>query len=443
MAKLFKLAIEEIINDEAMSDIIDNDGIDLSKDKMAIEETSGKLNDAIKTQSDLTEQLESNKQIDTPTENDIENTEVAIESVIAKLGVSREEYGLHAKSTRSFSVSQEGIVEIIKNIGRTIMNLVNKIIIFFKKLFNKIKLKLGNYKSKIQEMKEKLYTLSKSDKCKDATACNNAAKDIEDLNLVNCALYAPSSTSAIIEIPRLHINSISVCNKLVEWISARVDDSLQAKDVDWKESIKKAIESGKYDNVGIDNSVPYILDNEFSVFYLGSTKNTMCFIEVNYYFGNDSAYPSIDTCSHDVSLREIVGGMIKDSAHSNKWAVFNSGLFKHLTERILKYKSTNYNEIILCMEQCANGVSNLVDDGSTLFDNIASIQKKLADLTTKINKNASKVGDDNSTAAVRLSNLAKNIKAVAVDACGSMSKTYFSTIRDYLVIGNVLIKHFG
>lgn len=444
MAKLFKLALEQSTPVDPMYNVIDNDNIDLSKDRMAIEDTTDKLNDAIKMQADLTEQLEASEQIEVPTEEDVNNTEVAIESAIAKLGVSREEYGLHVRSTRSFSVSQEGIVEIIKQIGKTIMDLINKIIRFFKKLFNKIRLKLGNYKTKIQEMKEKLSQIgtNKSKALMDKDLCKAASEEIENLNLINCALYVKSAVTKTQDIPKFHLNSILVCNKLADWVSSCVDDALKSGDKDWQKSANEAIDSGNYNNVNLDNNSVHITTSKQAVFYLGGSGSDTYYIEIEYY-PEGSNFPTINLYPHPVSLTDLVNGLIKNPIQVAKWVLFNSGLFKCLTDRVAEYKCTDYRNIVVDMENRANDIIKLVDEGPKVFDEIASIQKKLEDLSNRINKGASKVDDDDNLVAVKTSQLAKNIKVVAADISGAISKVYFSAIRDYLVIGNVLIKHFG
>ena len=189
MARLFKLSLEEtnIVSGDVKPLTVDEDEqltTAIVKDEQAIEEISSELDNALDARGTLVAQSVVNATVTTPRTEDVADSELAIESAIARIGISREELGLHVKSYTSLAVSNEGIMEFIKTVGKVIKDLIKKAVKFFKALWIKLKVKILNYKGKVEAMKKAMESITNSEKLRDATVLDKIASDLCETNWV-------------------------------------------------------------------------------------------------------------------------------------------------------------------------------------------------------------------------------------------------------------------
>lgn len=463
MRKLFQLDLSsesteeldkvDVSNNEPEDTVyqeLNDDGVDIAKDTAALEDISNQLETAIQVQSDLNEQLEANKAIENPTDENVKASEIALESAVTKLGVSREEYGLHTK-TRSFSVSQEGIKLVIEKIVKAIKDLIKKSIRFFKELFNKIRLKLSNYKPKIAELKEKLTTIlnNNDDLLSNSDRCGKANQDIKLLNLANSALYVSGPSGG--KLPNFHLNSVLASSALADWISTCIDSITSAKKglfgskPDFKGSIEKALKAAKFNSDEFSKNATYVVNNSFAGFYLGGSGEDTYWLEIEYSPKEHPDYPSIAVYPAKITFSDIKNAITNAISNPGAMvvAVMFGKLFKNLADWATSTSVKDFRSVTRHMIDIADTLSRRVDEGPKIFGDIENIQKKLDALTEKLSKSSDSISDTDTSAPGKTAEVAKYIKSVSTDISGAITKVYFSTIRDYLVIGNVLIKNFG
>lgn len=448
--ELDKVVLPEDEQEDTVYSELKDDGVDIAKDTAALEDISNQLETAIQVQSDLNEQLEANKSIENPTDENINASEVAIESAVAKLGISREDYGLH-RSTKSFSVSQEGIRLVIEKIIKAIKDLIKKSIRFFKELFNKIRLKLSNYKPKIAELKEKLTTIlnSNNDLLSDSSKYGRANQDIQELKLANTALFVSGPSGA--KFPSFHVNSILACSALADWISICMESIISTKkglfgsSPDWKGSIDKALKSAKFNNEEFSKNATYVVNSSFAGFYIGGSGEDTYWLEIEYSPKEHPDYPAITLYPAKISFSDIKNAFT--NAISNPGAMVVSVIFAKLFKNIADWATStsvkDFRSVAKYMVDIADAMSRRVDEGPKIFGEIENVQKKLDALTEKLSKSSDSISEDDNSTPGKTAEVARYIKSVSTDISGAITKVYFSTIRDYLVLGNVLIRNFG
>lgn len=455
---------EDKPEDTVYSELKD-DGVDIEKDTAALEDISNQLDTAIQAQADLTDQLEANKSIENPTTENVADSEVAIESALVKLGVSREEYGLHNRAYKSLTVSQEGVKLVIEKIVKTIKDLIKKSIRFFKDLFNKIRLKLGNYKPKIEELKKRLTDILENhpDRLSDDKRRDPAMEELERLDLINASLYV--GPTAAKRMPRFHANSVLACSALADWISKCLETLsgplpskkgiFSSSTGTWQDALTQTLNGTKFNNETVDKNITYRIEKDWAGFYLGGSGYEAYFVEIVYAPEEHPEYPSIKLLPAKIRFKDLLSdakdlltAAIKEPkvAAATVFILTSKQLMSiiwHFVSSSKLYLSTDYRSVLSDFIACAPSISKMVDEGPKVFADIEVTQKKLEALTEKLSKASNTVSEEDTEAAKNSAEVAKYIKAVSTDISGAITKVYFSTIRDYLVVGNLLLKYFG
>lgn len=453
--RLFQIVHEDVVETNVEDIALDDDlsTNDLSKDEAAIEEISATLDKTIQTQNDLVQQDIANNNIELPKEEDVKSSELAIESAIEKLGISREELGIHAKTLTAFSVSKEGVKEMIYNIAKTIKELIKKIVRFFKELWTKLRMKLGNYRGKVDNLVSALKSISEKNKksqaiLTDKIFLDSVYKDLKELKLVNTKLFVQDKKGNPL---RLSLNSVTVADEMTKWITSISDTIISgkkkgwfSKDKDWSSDIKSALENAKIDrSVQFCDRPSLIIGDTGSAFVLGGSGESIHFLEILYSPKDHPGYPSINIYPVPLTLDKIKD--MYSAFKDNPTALIASGilakLFKDITDI---FKSSvpypkDYQPVVDSFIDNANEIKRAIDDAPSIFSNVENLQKALEGVAIKLEK--SSVDNEDSDVSTACVQLAKYIKTVSSNLLGSIVKVYFSTIRDYLVIGNVIVKN--
>ena len=80
-------------------------------------------------------------------------------------------------------------MEFIKTVGKVIKDLIKKAVKFFKALWIKLKVKILNYKGKVEAMKKAMESITNSEKLRDATVLDKIASDLCETKLGSVYVY--------------------------------------------------------------------------------------------------------------------------------------------------------------------------------------------------------------------------------------------------------------
>lgn len=447
MARLFKLSLEEtnIVSEDVKPLTVDEDEqltTAIVKDEQAIEEISSELDNALDARGTLVAQSVVNATVTTPRTEDVADSELAIESAIARIGISREELGLHVKSYTSLAVSNEGIMEFIKTVGKVIKDLIKKAVKFFKALWIKLKVKILNYKGKVEAMKKAMESITNSEKLRDATVLDKIASDLYDTNLASVVVYLE------------HLQTSPYLRSDIDSIVTNITNITLESGKIFKDMFK---ELAKNDNVVTQDIISkYLVDDKLPInslgfagfriakaaggkFLVGSTdKLDNVAMEIQK-FHNHVANGLCLGCDGNDVISLIVDKGKRVISNNPKIKIE-----KHFTVlnkiRILAY---NYNNIIAGFINNSSNILKGIDNASKIFTSIDKIQSELEKAIVELEKMAAQEvnNDPTKSLALAIDTYVKSIKKVAVDIPGVITKVYFSTIRDYLVIGNIILKH--
>ena len=443
--KLFQIVGEDVVeanvNDIVLDDDLSTD--DIAKDEAAIEEISNTLDTTIQTQSDLVQQDIANNNVELPKEEDTNNSELAIESAVEKLGISREEFGIHAKSCKSFSVSKEGVKEVIASITKSIKELIKKIVRFFKELWTKLRMKLGNYREKVDNLVKALKSISEKNKgdqpvLTDKVFLDNMYGGLAALKLANTRLFVQDKKGSPLQI---NLNTVVLSGELTKWISTIADGIIGgkkkggwfSKNTDWASTLKSVLKDAKLNrSVQFCNRDSYTLDRDKSNFIIGGSGDTLHLVTLEYSPKEHPSYPLISVWPINRSLTDIEG-KCKDAL---------TQYVKDTIQEIFKGKAptvNDYQPVVDSFIENANEIKRAIDEAPKIFSNIENLQKSLEGIAVKLEKSSTETEDsDTGNACIHV---AKYVKTVSSNLAGSIVKVYFSTIRDYLVIGNVIVKN--
>ena len=443
MARLFKLSLEEtnIVSEDVKPLTVDEDEqltTAIVKDEQAIEEISSELDNALDARGTLVAQSVVNATVTTPRTEDVADSELAIESAIARIGISREELGLHVKSYTSLAVSNEGIMEFIKTVGKVIKDLIKKAVKFFKALWIKLKVKILNYKGKVEAMKKAMESITNSEKLRDATVLDKIASDLYDTNLASVVVYLE------------HLQTSPYLRSDIDSIVTNITNITLESGKIFKDMFK---ELAKNDNVVTQDIISkYLVDDKLPInslgfagfriakaaggkFLVGSTdKLDNVAMEIQKFHNHVANGLCLGCDGNDVISLIVDKG---ERVISNNPKIKIEKHFTVLNKiRILAY---NYNNIIAGFINNSSNILKGIDNASKIFTSIDKIQSELEKAIVELEKMAAQEvnNDPTKSLALAIDTYVKSIKKVAVD----ITKVYFSTIRDYLVIGNIILKH--
>lgn len=447
MARLFKLSLEEtnIVSEDVKPLTVDEDEqltTAIVKDEQAIEEISSELDNALDARGTLVAQSVVNATVTTPRTEDVADSELAIESAIARIGISREELGLHVKSYTSLAVSNEGIMEFIKTVGKVIKDLIKKAVKFFKALWIKLKVKILNYKGKVEAMKKAMESITNSEKLRDATVLDKIASDLYDTNLASVVVYLE------------HLQTSPYLRSDIDSIVTNITNITLESGKIFKDMFK---ELAKNDNVVTQDIISkYLVDDKLPInslgfagfriakaaggkFLVGSTdKLDNVAMEIQKFHNHVANGLCLGCDGNDVISLIVDKG---ERVISNNPKIKIEKHFTVLNKiRILAY---NYNNIIAGFINNSSNILKGIDNASKIFTSIDKIQSELEKAIVELEKMAAQEvnNDPTKSLALAIDTYVKSIKKVAVDIPGVITKVYFSTIRDYLVIGNIILKH--
>lgn len=447
MARLFKLSLEEtnIVSGDVKPLTVDEDEqltTAIVKDEQAIEEISSELDNALDARGTLVAQSVVNATVTTPRTEDVADSELAIESAIARIGISREELGLHVKSYTSLAVSNEGIMEFIKTVGKVIKDLIKKAVKFFKALWIKLKVKILNYKGKVEAMKKAMESITNSEKLRDATVLDKIASDLYDTNLASVVVYLE------------HLQTSPYLRSDIDSIVTNITNITLESGKIFKDMFK---ELAKNDNVVTQDIISkYLVDDKLPInslgfagfriakaaggkFLVGSTdKLDNVAMEIQKFHNHVANGLCLGCDGNDVISLIVDKG---ERVISNNPKIKIEKHFTVLNKiRILAY---NYNNIIAGFINNSSNILKGIDNASKIFTSIDKIQSELEKAIVELEKMAAQEvnNDPTKSLALAIDTYVKSIKKVAVDIPGVITKVYFSTIRDYLVIGNIILKH--
>ena len=436
---------------------------EIIKDESAIEECCDCLDTALIEQSKLIKQVEDNEgSMDNPSIKTITTSEEALDYALARLKATREDFGLHYRTSTSLKLSNEGIKDFLANIGKAIKELFRKVIMFFKKLFAKLRIKLANYSERLDKLNKEMKKLSKDN----STLINSVVIDevrtaLNDLGLANVSFFVSEMNVA-----PLHICKVS---------------SL-ANDVKAQYSFfKNAIKAMNGSNPNIQDVQKIIVDLKSSVIKIFTTKNvTNADIAIRI---GDTAIKKgniiqavNNSASYDLPVSQSTPGQTSKLAttpasYSNIANVLSNGFTRssagfyplgcagtnfygiimetsndfnpgetHLLEPISAefvqpVQSLDLKALVDSFMSHHSAVKKATDETNKIFKDIDAVYENFKDFASEIEKI-----DTDSIEAQKIANaLARNVKKLAIDVPNFLIKTHVHTIRDYLVIGNVIL----
>lgn len=427
-----------VVNDTPELDPVEDEQLtqEISQDEQAIEECSVALDDVIDEQGNLIEQDVTTVTVTEPQTEDVIQSEVALEAALIRMGTTRYKEGYHSfpKSAVSLShenlkqslqLAHEGIKDFLIKIGKAIKELFLKIIRFFKKLFAKLRIKLGGYSKKLDKLNEAMKSIQGGESVKDSGKADDVKKALNELNLASVSYFVKEQNSS----PYPVANATSLSSDIVSLsrdfqsaiIDVKKDASLFAKAVNaiknkFLPKLKKALTSNAEADKNFANKVGAFKDGKISssenFFAIGCAGKNFYGVLVD---ASDLSVQEADTDGKE--------------SYALKW--FSA-------EYLEQVENLNLKQLVDSFVNNYSKVKKACDETPRVFKEIDGVHSQFEKLADEISK---PVENDNDAQTAKACNgLIKNIKQLAVDLPSQLIKTHVHTIRDYLVIGNVVVK---
>lgn len=388
--------------------------VDIAKDEQAIEEISEALDECGNEVCNLTEQAEANDAVVEPTVNDVIQSEVTLEKAKYILGYyDTSKISLSTESAKSqLQVSTEGIREFISKIVTIIRDLIKKAVDFFKKLFVKLKLKLGGYVKKLENIRDTYKNADFSRVTDDQLT--EISKKLNDMNLATVKIHMGKGTKNAFGLPPVYlnlqikplltINPVRLFNKIVN-----EDNEVAQKES--LENFKNMLTKGDFN---VKKTVELQDDNEIKLGCSGSTLYTVLV---------DESANSIKF-NHETNNFNLVGSKENDS--------------------LVELTSDNLNKLKADANVYTNAYIERAKNANKLFDDIDKWQKMVSDSISKIEKEAKSLEDaGKNNKQQRINILLRNLKALSVDYPSIATKIYISSIREYIAINTAVLSTLG
>ena len=410
---------------------------DIAKDEQAIEECSGCLEETLDEQSKLANQLETNEGVlSEPKTEDIIQSEVALEHALARLGTSREEQGMHYFTTKSMELSHEGVKDFLTKISNAIKELFRKAIMFFKKLFAKLRIKLGGYSKRIDKLVNEMKKLSAANDSLTDENANKVKDALNNMKLASVSSFVRQDKSS----PFPLVNISTVVNDITKAHNELNDKIKKAKDMTI-ETLAKSM-----------SDVFTFKVNNMDAYASTHAKGNKVLEELR------SIAKNVEDIRRDDNVKNTKGVFPLGCAGDKLYCVGLVSMFEDDPEHscVLKPLTCTYTEPISNFTQSdlkqviqsfiGNGsvVKKSCDESDKIFKQIDGIQSKFENIITdgKINKDFDDT-DKPSEVTGFFSSVAKNSKILGIDLPNYIIKVHVHTIRDYLVIGNAILKECG
>lgn len=416
---------------------------EINQDEQAIEECSVCLDETLNEQGSLVQQDVVAATVSEPKTEDVVQSEVALEAALIRMGTSRYREGYHSfpKSSLSFSkeeigntftLAREGIKDFLIKIGKAIKELFRKIAMFFKKLFAKLRIKLGGYAKKLDKLNEVMKNLVSSDSTKDSGKADEVKKQLNELSLASVAFFVGEQNSS----PYPVVNAAGLANdisglyrecqsavvqvkkepsafgKIVEALQNKFTDKLK------KEELARQAKEGEAARASTNQASAITKGNiniSTDFFAIGCAGKFFYGVIVN---------PAIST-----------NGEIEDSTNGER----TTALLSVQAEYIKEVENLDLGRLVSSFVDNYSKVKKSCDETSKIFKDIDTVHGQFEKLGDEISKPAGE--EENASETAKACNgLVKNIKQLAVDLPSHLVKCHVHTIRDYLVIGNVIAK---
>ena len=406
---------------------------EISQDEQAIEECSACLDETIDEQGQLVQQEVVAATVSEPKTEDVVVSEVALEQALAKMGTSRYREGYHAfpKSEFAFSkeeirntyiLTHEGIKDFLIKIGKAIKELFRKIVMFFKKLFAKLRIKLGGYSKKLDKLNEAMKNLQNSDALKNSEKANEVKDKLNDLQLASVSYFVKGRGSSPLPI----CNSLEVANDVAKM---------------YKE-FQTSIEAAKKDPSIVDKvlaKVAELFKSKASKAKDATKDLNMASWQIDGKFTSDVDGLLVLGCAGK-SLYGV--GMITVNGNSddekNGVNIFCSG-----GEYLQNIESIDLNKLVSSFVSNYTAVKKACDETPRVFKEFDAVHGNFEKLGDQI-ANPSGANEENATELSKSMNrVVKEIKQLGVNVPSNLIKCHVHMIRDFLVIGNIIVKVCG
>lgn len=406
---------------------------EISQDEQAIEECSACLDETIDEQGQLVQQEVVAATVSEPKTEDVVVSEVALEQALAKMGTSRYREGYHAfpKSEFAFSkeeirntytLTHEGIKDFLIKIGKAIKELFRKIVMFFKKLFAKLRIKLGGYSKKLDKLNEAMKNLQNSDALKNSEKANEVKEKLNDLQLASVSYFVKGRNNSPVPV----CDTLNVTNEVAKM---------------YKE-LQTSIEAAKKDPSLLQTILSKIAD-KFKLNVASKAKEAakhvnMASLQIDNKITQTDGFLPVG-CAGKKFYGVAVDPSKATTNEENKGPV----IFAFGADYLESVDNVDLGKLVASFVSNYTAVKKACDETPRIFKEIDSVHGNFEKLGDQI-ANPNGANDENATEVSKTMNeIVKNIKQLGVDLPSNLIKCHVHMIRDYLVIGNIIVKVCG